>query len=667
MKLETNGVMTLKNINLLNNDFLGKITTLEQEVNVLQQTLGTATQDIGGLQQQINVINDELNRQTHFRGYYLLNTEIQQLENSANGDFAFSAESGTVWMYDQNWYNSGDIVPDQVTPASDATPLVDSGTGVAGTSNEYSRGDHKHPLQVSDVLPSKDTSVGTVGQASSYPRSDHQHPIQTVDTIPVTDSTDGSYGTVDSYARNDHSHPINVQTNASLISIVDGVGNNGTSAYYSRHDHFHPQQLTYDGNVTATKFIKSGGTDNEILLANGEIKKVVLASKIYQVIEQSLYIKLCKFVALNATFDNSIEFKINTRTGFGKIQFNQHWTQDTGIDNYQYQFIPSLSSGMNSAWILYFGTGLDRYGELWGLINDFTYNTVIKQTDQSAFQGYITEILTTDAQPALPTGNSSINQLFPNIQGNMQINPTAISYDDGLRIARSGENSGNSSIQLGCSRTYNTGLTEGQWAIFTPPNTAEINPYGLVLAVASQAGDNNRRIQISSNGNPLTFNGNQFVDLTTDQSIAGIKTFHKLVQVIPSGNGTFNEGIRISRHPTNKWSNIQFGSDSHTNSGKIDNQWLVGSTGNNGANPLGFVIVKAGEEGQANRGLQISADGNTLSFNGQVIAGGSVNYSQGSTIQWGTRSLGTDGGFYTDGTTVFWRDHALQFHPFYQG
>ncbi|KAA6356414.1 MAG: hypothetical protein EZS28_048059, partial [Streblomastix strix] len=78
-----------------------KLETNEQEVNVIQQTLGTATQDIG--------------------------------ENSANGDFAFSAESGTVWMYDQNWYNSGDIVPDQVTPASDAIPLVDSGTGVAGT------------------------------------------------------------------------------------------------------------------------------------------------------------------------------------------------------------------------------------------------------------------------------------------------------------------------------------------------------------------------------------------------------------------------------------------------------------------------------------------------------------------------------------------------------
>ncbi|KAA6366150.1 MAG: hypothetical protein EZS28_038323, partial [Streblomastix strix] len=637
MKLETNGIMTLKNINLLNNDFLSKITTLEQEVNVIQQTLGTATQDIGALQQQINEINDELNRQTHFRGYYLLNTDIQNLPNSANGDFAFSAESGTVWMYDQNWYNSGDIVPDQVTPASDATPLVDSGTGVAGTSNEYSRGDHKHPLQVSDVLPSKDTSVGTVGQASSYARSDHQHPIQTVDTIPNSDSADGSYGTVDSYARNDHSHPINVQTNASIVPVVNGVGNNGTSAYYSRHDHIHPQQLTYDGNVTATKFIKSGGTSNEILLADGSTKQSVLAGRSFTVIDPEQYVKLCTINAVNSTTDNSIKFEVSTRTGFGQLQFNQHWTNGQGISEYQYKFIPTLATGINNVWILYFNAGVDRYGELWCKIDYYSYNTYIYVTEVSAFQGNITNILTTDSQTALPTGYSSIQQLFPNIYGSMQINPTAISYDDGLRIARSGENLGNSSIQLGCSRIYNTGLTEGQWAIFTPPNTAEINPYGLVLAVASQAGDNNRGLQINANGNTLTFNGNQFVDLTTDQSLAGIKTFYKLVQVIPTANGTFNEGIRISRHPTNQWSNIQFGSDPDTNTGMIDNQWLVGTAGNDAQNPLGFTIVKAGQETYSGRGLQISADGNTLSFNGQVIAGGSVNYSQGSTILWGTK------------------------------
>ncbi|KAA6360380.1 MAG: hypothetical protein EZS28_044092, partial [Streblomastix strix] len=169
--------------------------------------------------------------------------------------------------------------------------------------NEYSRGDHKHPLQVSDVLPSKDTSVGTVGQASSYARSDHQHPIQTVNTIPVSDSADGSYGTVDSYSRNDHSHPINVEINASNIPIVDGVGNNGTSAYYSRHDHIHPQQLTYDGNVTATKFIKSGRTASEILCANGDT--TTIANKISREYNASAggWIILCNFPAITPVLE----------------------------------------------------------------------------------------------------------------------------------------------------------------------------------------------------------------------------------------------------------------------------------------------------------------------------------------------------------------------------
>ncbi|KAA6392185.1 MAG: hypothetical protein EZS28_012286, partial [Streblomastix strix] len=98
--------------------------------------------------------------------------------SSATGDFAFSAESGTVWMYESAWYDSGQLVPDQVTPASDELPLVD-GTASAGISTSYSRGDHVHP-----------------------------------------------------------------------------------------------QQLTYDGNVTATKIIKTGGTVNDILLANGDTKPI---------------------------------------------------------------------------------------------------------------------------------------------------------------------------------------------------------------------------------------------------------------------------------------------------------------------------------------------------------------------------------------------------------
>ncbi|KAA6391129.1 MAG: hypothetical protein EZS28_013343 [Streblomastix strix] len=216
---------------------------------------GTAISDIGGLQQQLNVIKDELNKQTHFRGYYLLNTDIQQLENSAYGDFAFSAESGTVWMYDNSWYNSGDIDPDQVTPASDATLLVDNGIGVAGTSNEYSRGDHQHPLQVSDETPKRDTGTGAIGTSTTYFRDDHQHILNTDRTVANKSQKDtgtGANGNFNYYARSNHAHALNVDPTITNV----------------------PLQLTYVGNVIATKFIKSGGTSSQVLCANGDTKAI---------------------------------------------------------------------------------------------------------------------------------------------------------------------------------------------------------------------------------------------------------------------------------------------------------------------------------------------------------------------------------------------------------
>ncbi|KAA6394025.1 MAG: hypothetical protein EZS28_010446 [Streblomastix strix] len=115
-----------------------------------------------------------------------------EITSSATGDFAFSAESGTVWMIESSWYNSGQLVPDQVTPASDELPIVN-------------------------------------GQASA-----------------------------------------------------------GISTSYSRGDHIHPQQLTYDGNVAATKFIKTGGTATQILLVDGTNKSITdfntsVAPKAFQI------------------------------------------------------------------------------------------------------------------------------------------------------------------------------------------------------------------------------------------------------------------------------------------------------------------------------------------------------------------------------------------------
>ncbi|KAA6362075.1 MAG: hypothetical protein EZS28_042398, partial [Streblomastix strix] len=160
----------------------------------------------------------ELARQTHFRGYYLLNADIINLASSATGDFAFSAESGTVWMYESAWYDSGQLVPDQVTPASDELPLVN-------------------------------------GEASA-----------------------------------------------------------GISTSYSRGDHIHPQQLTYDNDITATKFIMAGGTATQILLANGDT--TTIDSKISRTYNSGTggYIRLCVFPTGTSTGAPYIQFQVQCNT-----------------------------------------------------------------------------------------------------------------------------------------------------------------------------------------------------------------------------------------------------------------------------------------------------------------------------------------------------------------
>ena len=100
--------------------------------------------DVEGLQKQIN-------EEAHFRGYLSTNAKIQALQATPN-DFAYSAESGTKWIYDaeNGWQDSGTHVPDQLTPASVATPLMD-GTATPGESEEYARGDHRHPSDITKL------------------------------------------------------------------------------------------------------------------------------------------------------------------------------------------------------------------------------------------------------------------------------------------------------------------------------------------------------------------------------------------------------------------------------------------------------------------------------------------------------------------------------------
>lgn len=113
----------------------------QQIIEYVDQQTAILKADVDGLQQQIK-------EEAHFRGYLPTNAKIQALTATPN-DFAYSAESGTKWIYDaeNGWKDSGTPVPDQLTPASDTTPLI-NGVASVGTETGYARGDHRHPTDI---------------------------------------------------------------------------------------------------------------------------------------------------------------------------------------------------------------------------------------------------------------------------------------------------------------------------------------------------------------------------------------------------------------------------------------------------------------------------------------------------------------------------------------
>ncbi|KAA6367998.1 MAG: hypothetical protein EZS28_036475, partial [Streblomastix strix] len=444
----------------------------------------------------------------------------QKRSNSSGGIMSNEdAESGTVWMYDQNLYNSGDIVPDQVKPASDATPLIDSGTGIVGTSTEYSRGDHQLPLNITTTIPPQDSASGQVGTTNCYARNDHSHPLNITTTIPPQDSANVSVGTTNYYARNDHSHPINVETNASNIPVVNGVDANGSSAFYARQDHVHPQQLTYDGNVIATKFIKTGGTATEILYANGDTTAISTIDSDsvkktgYQ--EQSIAGKL-KRTDSTESFDDLTDdqytIKYTIQGAFVKkrgktLQYIEGVLRHSGDDEESEDDEDYITRG----------TIYNQY------VTKAASDTII---GRKAFKNNQFEIQLTVGIPLhINWRGSSLSQQFPESKlvqnyvlnagtptsfagvtaGNIQINPTSNNYDDGLRIGRPNSD-GLSAIYLGCSSSA-SGTIAGQWSICTPNSGFTINPLGLLIQRCADVSTPNRGLQISADGNTLTFNG----------------------------------------------------------------------------------------------------------------------------------------------------------------
>ncbi|KAA6392989.1 MAG: hypothetical protein EZS28_011483 [Streblomastix strix] len=469
----------------------------------------------------------ELVRQTHFRGYYLLNADILNLPSSATGDFAFSAESGTVWMYESEWYDSGQLVPDQVTPASDELPIV-NGTASAGISTSYSRGDHVHP-----------------------------------------------------------------------------------------------QQLSYDGNVTATKFIKTGGTATEILLANGDT--TTIDSKISRTYSSGSggYIRLCVFPIGTSIGSPYIQFQVTCNTNsmqtidllpqytvngiidlYGKITAPQYVQTNYniyyGVDQLLHTHTGSYSSAVFTAWIhMMSGSG--------GV-------TVTVSKQSTYFPQRVTEILTQDIVSSISGTQTQIPMSYS--QGNggilsnmIQVNPTKrnyTAYSNGIRI---GNNSGDStsSLYLGCSNTAIDTTQTGQWEISkTNDKALTINPSSL------RQDDHSVGLSINGDSSKITFNVQNYVlNAGSSDSFAGVKC--GAIQINPTSD-SYNEGLRISRSTSSNYSGIYLGCDPNSTGGTLTDQWSIVNT------PTGELRIGVNIQlGHDNQGLMISADGNTLTFNGRVI------------------------------------------------
>ena len=122
------------------------------------------------IKSDVEGIQEAIQNEAHFRGYLSTNAKIQAMEATPN-DFAYSAESGTKWVYDaeDGWKDTGSPVPDQLTPASNTTPLI-NGVASVGSENAYARGDHRHPTDttrasvedVNDLKRSIETALDNI-------------------------------------------------------------------------------------------------------------------------------------------------------------------------------------------------------------------------------------------------------------------------------------------------------------------------------------------------------------------------------------------------------------------------------------------------------------------------------------------------------------------------
>ncbi|KAA6392053.1 MAG: hypothetical protein EZS28_012419, partial [Streblomastix strix] len=528
-------------------------------------TVGSIDADIVGVKNDIISIQQELARQQHFRGYYLLNADITSLPDSVDGEFAFGAESGTVWMQDTNWYYSGQVVPDQVSPASDAVPLVDNATGAAGINTEYSRGDNQHPLQVSSVLPQSDTAEGEAGTATTYTRSDHTHHINLSNDVPLKDSGTGTAGTLNIYASAQHQHPLNVDPSAANVPLVNATAAaNGTSDYYCRNDHVHHQQLSYDGNITATKFIMTGGLATEISCAISNI--TTIDSKFSRTYNGSAggWIRLCVFPAGASVGNPFVEFKIySSYNAVQTIRLVLYYTVNGIYTIYGIFTAPTkvssyydIDNGVNQLFRNLSGSGTSAIYSAYVRLKSADNVTIVVSDQSTYYTNRIIEMLTQDVVSGVSNG-SQIPISYDLANGGiinimLQVNSTGRTF---------------TTYNNGCATSTINTTQSGQWEISkTSDRALTIDPSSLRQA------DHDVGLSINSDSSKITFNGNELVNDGTDQTITGRKLYNLQFQINPTTT-SHSQGIRISRNAG--VCGIYLSADPNQSTGVIDNYWAI--------------------------------------------------------------------------------------------
>lgn len=168
--------------------FVGDIETLDAEISdkldAQSQLISQNASNISANTSDIESILSRLSEDENFRGWKGTTDEITSIDNPKNGDYAFNAQTNTVWSYNgTTWYDTGAIIPQEIIDAYDGLPLMD-GIVYAGESNRYARGDHRHPTDntrasVTELNSLENKVDGVEGDLNDYISSNDS----TIDTI----------------------------------------------------------------------------------------------------------------------------------------------------------------------------------------------------------------------------------------------------------------------------------------------------------------------------------------------------------------------------------------------------------------------------------------------------------------------------------------------------